>query len=69
MLAELKPAWDLKTKDSWARSGSNNVRPDPDTIRKGLRETSMFNTQARWSERTLKNEKIHAVFMVGEKLS
>jgi len=37
-----KPAWDLKTKESWIRHGSNNVRPDPDTIRNGFRENSIF---------------------------
>jgi hypothetical protein len=44
-----KPAWDVKTKESWIRHGSNNVRPDPDTIRNGFRENSMA-TQTPWSQ-------------------
>jgi hypothetical protein len=44
-----KPAWDVKTKEPWIRHGSNNVRPDPDTIRNGFRENSII-AQTTWSE-------------------
>ena len=45
-----KPVWDLKhTKDCWIRQGSNNVRPDPDMIRKGFRENTGFAGRL-WSE-------------------
>jgi len=45
-----KPAWDLKhTKDCWIRQGSNNVRPDPDMIRKGFKENNGF-AEEPWSE-------------------
>jgi hypothetical protein len=44
-----KPAWDIKTKESWIRHGSNNVRPDPDTIRNGFRDNGII-AQPPWSE-------------------
>lgn len=44
-----KPAWDVKTKETWIRHGSNNLRPDPDTIRNGFRENRIIG-QPSWSE-------------------
>jgi hypothetical protein len=37
-----KPAWKLATNDIWIRNGSNNHRPDPETIRNLFRSESLI---------------------------